>query len=72
MFDLLNDVRAMAGDRDAWLAAKREAKALEMQQSNLVRQTAKISPRLRNEMFRVASAVGTVAAIVSLCLEVVL
>ncbi|NHO32276.1 serine/threonine-protein kinase [Acetobacter fallax] len=72
MFELLNDIKALAKDREAWLAAKREARTLELQQASLTPQSTDVPPKLRAEMFRVATAFGAVTAIASLCLEIVL
>lgn len=72
MMDVLGDQRALNRDRDEWHRAQHEIVLFKDELGRLEREPLNIPPRTRVEMIRLTTAIGTVAAIASLCMEAVL
>ncbi|OUJ16303.1 hypothetical protein [Acetobacter sp. DsW_063] len=71
MAEIIADPRSVAKDRSDWLVAQNEMRRLTQEQIDLGKKLPDVPPMLRAEMLQVATALGALAAIGSLCLEVI-
>ncbi|MCH4091541.1 hypothetical protein [Acetobacter sp.] len=72
MQKILTDPQALRRDQTAYSAARKQEHALKAERERLERQDTDVPLPMRNEMIRLATAVGVVCAIGSLCAEIVL
>ncbi|NHN88878.1 protein kinase family protein [Acetobacter conturbans] len=71
MYELLHDVQGLKQDQLAWSAAQQQTAQLENERTQLQHAKLELQPAVQNEMISLATAVGVVCAIGSLCAEMV-